>query len=120
MLSVLCYGQTYKYKATDLAIKTYEYGRWSDWSDWERVDILVVINMDKDVITIYSKSTQEYDIIEYLGEENDRDGGSSVKFLCVNEDGSRCHVRIRMQKDGQRQLYVDFSDVMFVYNIINR
>ncbi len=114
LLSVsFSFSQTYKYKATEIAIKTYEYGRWSQWSDWEEVSILVVFNMDKSVITIYSKSTQEYDIVEYLGEENDRDGGSQVKFLCVNEDGSRCHVRVRQQKDGQRQIYVDYRDSIY-------
>lgn len=118
--AIITFAQTYKYRATELSLKTYEYGRWSKWSDWEDVNILVVINTDKDVINIYSKTTQEYDIVEYLGEEKDGDGGSQVKFLCVNADGSRCHVRIRQQSNGQRQIYVDFSDIMFVYNIENR
>lgn len=116
----LGFAETYKYRATSVSLKTYEYGRWSKWSDWEDVNILVVINGDKDVITIYSKSTQEYDIVEYLGEEDDNDGGTQIKWLCVNEDGSRCHIRIRQQSDGQLQLYVDFSDLMFVYNIESR
>jgi len=116
----LSFAQTYKYKATEVALKTYENGRWSKWSDWEDVNILVVINSDKDVITIYSNQTQEYDIVEYLSEEEDSDGGTQVKWLCVNEDGSRCHIRIRKQSDGQLQLYVDFSDLMFVYNIESR
>ena len=33
--------------------------------------MLVVINQDKDRITIYSRKVQEYDIYSYNGEEDD-------------------------------------------------
>mgnify|MGYP003293008089 CR=1 FL=1 len=120
LMPLLCTAQTYKFKTDSFAYKTNNNGRWSNWSDWEDSSMLVVINTDRDVITIYSKETQEYDIVENLGTEKDREGGEQLKFLCVNEDGARCHIRIRVQKDGQRQLYVDFSDIMFVYGITDR
>lgn len=94
-----------------------ENGYWTEWSDWESSHMLVVISMDRQVINIYSEELQEYDIYEYIGEESDSGGGRSLKFNCVDRDGLRCQVRIRVMSDGQQQLYVDYSDVIFVYGI---
>ena len=115
-------AQTYKFMTQQFAFKYYDEQRyrWTDWSDWESSNMLVVISLDRSVISIYSQKTQEYDIVEYQGEEDDRDGGTSVKFLCVNEDGLRCNIRLRVQSDGQKQLYVDFNDMMWVYSIVNK
>jgi len=123
ILFVLCVNgvdaQTYKFKTTDFAYKGVVNNQWTDWTDWQSCDLLVVISVDRNMITIYSQDTQEYDIVEYQGEETDNEG-KSMKFLCVNEDGLRCLIRLRVQNDGAKQLYVDFSDAMWVYNIIDR
>lgn len=113
-------AQTYKYYTTCFAYKYYENYRWTDWSEWERSHMLVVISTDRNIINIYSDKIQEYDIYEYTGEENDDDGGSSFLFQCVNKDGLRCQVRLRVQSDGSKQLYVDFNDAMWVYGLEER
>ena len=82
--------------------------------------MLVVINLDRNIINIYSEERQDYDIYEYLGEESDSDGGNSLKLNCVNKDGLRCQVRLRIQSDGSKQLYVDFNDMMWVYGLRDR
>ena len=111
-------AEVIKYKATSVALKMYDYDRedWADWTDWEECDILVVVDADRDLITVYSQETQEYDIVEYLGEEEDADG-VLVKFNGVDQNGGKCNVRLRVQNDGQQQLYVDYSDASWVYNI---
>ena len=110
-----------KWQATELAYKTTDnWGNWSDWSDWEDVSILVVINTATDRVNIYSSEPQEYDIYDYEPEETDSDGGTSITFHCVDVNGIRCDMRIRVQADGQVQLYVDYSNIMFVYNVQSR
>lgn len=113
-------AQTYKYHTDCFSYKYVNNGRWSEWSDWKKSRILVVINLDRNLISIYSDNKQEYDIYEYVGDKLDKDGGTSVKFNCVNEDGLRCQIRVRVQSDGSRQLYVDFNDMMWVYVLIER
>jgi hypothetical protein len=113
-------AQTYKYYTNSFAYKYYENNRWTDWSDWERSHVLVVISIDRNIINIYSETMQEYDIYEYTGEEKDGKGGSSFLFQCVNKDGLRCQIRLRIQSDGSKQLYVDFNDCMWVYGIEER
>ena len=119
-LTVTVSAQTYKYYTNSFAYKEFENGYWSEWSDWKPSHLLVVISFDRQIINIYSEEMQEYDIYEYNGEETDTDGGQSLKFNCVNRDGLRCQIRLRVQKDGSQQLYVDFSDVIFVYGIEER
>lgn len=112
-------AQTYKYRATQYAYKTTNrYGVWSNWSDWQNVSILVVVSLDREKINIYSQTTQEYDIYD-AGNDwvSDNEGGRTWTLKCVNADGLRCEVRLRSQRDSQLQLYVDFSDMMWVYNI---
>lgn len=114
-----CYSEVLKLKATYMAYK-YERsnGYWTNWSEWEPTDILIVINVDKSVINIYSEKTQEFDIIEYLGETNDNDGsgGTSMKFLCIDKNGLRCHMRFR-KINNQSQLYIDYSNLTYVYSV---
>lgn len=110
-----------KWQATELSYKTADdWGNWSSWSDWEDVSILVVINTANDRVNIYSSEPQEYDIYDYEPEKTDSDGGTSITFHCIDANGLRCGMRLRVQADGQVQLYIDYSDIMFVYNIKER
>ena len=111
-------AEVIKYKATSFALNIYDYDAqsWTDWSDWQGCNILVVVDAGKDLITVYSQETQEYDIVEYLGEEEDNNG-ALIKFNCVDKDGGKCNIRVRVQNDGQQQLYVDYNDASWVYNI---
>lgn len=111
-------AQTYKLQTYSFSSRSKNsYGVWSDWSKWEASDMLVVINQDKDRITIYSRKVQEYDIYSYDGEEDDRYGGTTISYSCVDDDGLRCGIRLRAQADGSLQLYVDYNDAMWVYGI---
>ncbi len=112
-------ADVFKYKSTAISMRTLnDNGRWSNWSDWEDCSVLVVINIDKDQINIYSAEPQEFDIYEAGdGFERDAGNGETWTLKCVDADGLRCEVRIRVQDDGQCQLYVDYSDLSYVYNI---
>lgn len=110
-----------KFQTTELSIKTQnDNGTWTKWSDWEKCSCLVVINLDKDVITIYSANKQIYDIVDCDDLYTDSDGDDVLKMHAVDQDGDECDVRLIMRKSGSTQLYVDFADVMWVYNIVSK
>ena len=75
LISSVSYGQVIKLRTTGLAIK-YEIDdyRWGEWSEFEPVSVLVVMDIDADRITIYSKETQVYDAIEAEKTRYDSDG----------------------------------------------
>lgn len=112
------YAEVTKYTAYSLAMKsTDNRGNWSKWSNWESCSILVVLDSDKERFTIYSHKTQVFDIISYEDWESDGEGGRTMSLSCVDADGLRCTLRYRQDKDGDFQLYVDYSNLMYVYNI---
>lgn len=108
-------AQTYKYYSTDFAYKTKNTnGYWSEWSEWEESRCLVTINLDRDVINIYSETIQEFDIYEMEGDSEDEDG-ISFTLRCIDKNGLRCSVRFRKQNNGILQLYIQYKDLMYVY-----
>ena len=114
------FAQTYKYYTTDFAYKEKDdYGYWSDWTDWQDSHCLVTINTNKEIVTIYSKTPQEFDIVEDLGESYD-DSGLSNTWLAVDDEGLRCHLRLRHQDNGILQLYIEYNDLVFVYCLTER
>ena len=108
-----------KYRTTNFSIKVKDaYGYWGDWTDWQKCSVLVVLDSETERVRIYSEEVQEFDIIKTVsGWKSDLEGGEILEVACVDKFGSRCNMRFRQQHDGQWQLYVDYADAMYVYNI---
>lgn len=121
LISTASFSQVIKLKAFEIAFKYKNENtqRWDQWSDWEDVDILVTIDSDPQRIKIFSEKEQVYDIIKYKGETTGSDGDITSEWICVNEDGRKCGVRIvKLNSNNNiQQLYIDFADFIFVYNI---
>jgi len=115
------FGQVVKYKADAYSIKARNEstGRWPEWPEWKKDYILITFDLDKARIKVFSKREQVYDIIESIDKSVDEDGDTIYKFLCVDNDGLKCHLRIvksRLTAEN-KQLYVEFNDYKWVYNI---
>lgn len=105
------YAEVLKLKAYSFSARsTDRYGNWPD------CNILVVIGEDSRV-KIYSKETQEYDIISSEEEVSDHQGGTVTEYHCIDRDGLRCSLRLRVEKNDNIQLYVDYDNLSFVYNV---
>ena len=127
LLALFCfvqfnYAEITKLRTSHIAYQSKnEYsGMWGEWGSWEDCNVLIVIDYDKERITIYSQRTQEYDIITQTQEDEDYES-NSLYFDCVDAEGLRCTVQIRIYNDGERgaQLYVTYSDIRWVYAIPN-
>lgn len=111
-------GQTYYYKTTQFAIK-YKYSTgWTDWSDWKSSNMKLKIDLDDDIIVIYSEKIQVYKVVETMGSYTDDSGGRQTKFFVIDQDDDYGYVRLRIERNGNSQIYVDFADVMWVYNVV--
>lgn len=106
------------YKATSYAYRyTNDYGRWTEWTDWMSCNISISFDMDDDVITIYGNKTQIYVITDTKGSGTDPSGGQYVSFRVIDQDYDYGTVRLRVETNGNSQIYVDFANVMWVYNV---
>jgi hypothetical protein len=119
LIFTLCFSQVYKLRSYSSQIKTKGTYGWTKWSDPTENNILIVFDIDKERITIYSKETQVYDIYKVYDTYTDRDGDDTYEFACIDADGLRCHVRwVKLNsQNGRLQVYVDYDDMMWMYNV---
>ena len=99
------------FKAYELAIKIE-----GEWSDWHPVNIPVVVDYDQEVIIIYSAKTQKYLILAETLAESDNNG-KQIAFMVLDQDGDMGRFRFRVQNNGAKQIYVDFNDISWCYNV---
>lgn len=108
------------FRTTSVAFATIdEYGIY-DWTDWEKTNIRLTINTDDDIITIYSQPKQVYYIYDVYNDGEayaDEKGGQTIKFFIVDQDSDEGELRLRVDAEGECQIYIDFEDVAWVYNI---
>lgn len=111
-------AQVYTYKTTAYAYQqTNSYGNWGQWSEWMDSDMTMVINFNTDVVTIYSPTTQRYKITKHIENYTDSSGGKNVKFAAIDEEGLTCNVRLRIETNGNSQIYITWSNLNIVYNV---
>lgn len=114
-------AQVYKFLTTGFSVmEKNEKGKWGKWSDLEPTSIVITLDTNKDRIVIYSQEVQLYKIIDYnTPEENDED--LIYPFSCAGEDGQPFTLSIitRKSQGGRKQLYINHSDVIIMYNIVN-
>ncbi len=113
-------AQVQYYKTTAYAQARVYNGRYV-WGAWESSSMTLVINLNTDVITIYSPRTQVYRVYGTANNGNsytDSSGGNNVKFYVVDQDGDRGEVRLRIERNGNSQVYIDFKDIAWCYNVV--
>lgn len=88
-------AQTYWYKTTSFAYRQVVGYGWSDWTPWEPTDMYILIDLDRDIIKVFSSVIQIYFV-----------------WAMTKPTPTRRVV------NKYSQIYVDFSDVMWVYNVI--
>lgn len=115
-------AQTQWYRSTAFAIaQINQYNGRYTWSDWERSNIAISFDLTNDIITIYSSAKQIYYVDSLHNGGNvytDGSGGSNVKFYVYDQGGRRGEIRLRIETSGNSQIYVDFADYAWVYNVI--
>lgn len=90
------------------------------WGDWEESSMKIQYNLDTDVITVYSSTKQVYNIYDEANDGEfveDYKGGETLTVYVVDQDDDKGEVRIRVDEDGDWQIYVDFSNVAWVYDV---
>lgn len=110
-------AQIQYYKSTAYAYANIYNGRYV-WGDWQDSNVLITINLTTDVITVYSPKTQVYKVYRSGEVVNNSKVGKQLTFYVIDQDYDKGHVRLRIANDGTSQIYVDFNNVAWVYNVI--
>lgn len=121
VFSTAAMSQTIRMKTSSVSfIEKNNKNEWGKWSDFVKAELLVTIDAKKDRIVINSAQIQVFTIKSY-GDKMETETSKIVPFDCVDNNGSKCKILVITRKDeGNRmQLYVNYSEVKFVYNIYN-
>lgn len=113
LVSIASFAQNVQwFQATSFAYKP-AYG---SWTDWEPSTVKIAFNFSDNTIVIYSPQTQIYAVIRQVPADYDPNG-IQEKYYVVNANGSYGYIRLRIEKNGNSQIYIDYSDVSLVYNV---
>ncbi len=106
------------YKAYTFQTKEYKDGRWGNWSESSKCNIIVSLN-DKEIIFLANNTPLVFTIIEQPPPETDNDGDIWVSYYCMDPNGDVCKIQqvILYSRNRSLQMYVKYTDMMFVYNI---
>lgn len=104
------------YTAFQFALKVRNsYGNWTEWTDWESCNIRIEVSNDG--IIIYSSTPQGYVPTSKSNTYYDNSGGYNIEFNCVDLNRKYCILRLRKETNGNSQLYIQYNDAMWVYNV---
>jgi len=113
--SVTCFAQTQQwFQATSFAAKP-SYS--PTWSDWESSTVKICFDFVNQTITIYSPQIQIYKVIRQVPAPRDN-SGYQEKYQVMGQNGYYYFVRLRIENNGNSQLYVDANDGSIVYNVV--
>lgn len=118
LMGISSYSQTLHYRTVAFSINSYNTISWSGWSEWEESDMLLTINFDTDVVTIYSPITQVYYIYKFISTYYDSDGDFHMVFKFIDQDKDTGILRLLQRKSGESEVYIEFRNVKWCYRII--
>lgn len=111
------HAQIQYYKTTSFAEAKIYNGKYY-WGDWQSSNLVLTINLNTDVITIYSLNTQIYKVYKTGDVFTDNKGGRQVIFYVIDQDYDKGTVRLRIESNGNSQVYIDFLNCAWCYNVI--
>lgn len=111
-------AQVYRFETSgvSMSVKSAK-GIWSAYTPFRDTKIIVTLDTNKDRIVVYSEVIQLYTILGY-DDSKTNEQGSIDSFQCVNNDGEKCVLVIRTDKESkQKQLYIKEDSRVLVYNM---
>lgn len=110
-------AQVVNFRTTAYAQKTKTYGTWSSWSDWQSSNMLITVDLNNDIVTVYSPKTQIYAVYESVSNYYDSDGDYNMVFRFIDQDYDYGIMRLLQRTSGHSEIYIEFSNIIWVYRV---
>lgn len=100
------------------------HGAFVEVLDWQATEVVIVIDLNKEKVKIYSRSPQDFDIVKYVGDETGPYGEKWIRYKCVDKDGKQCTIRLMVYTKAYKtqtgalytsNLFIDYFDVTYQY-----
>lgn len=118
LTAVSASAQTIRFRTTSYTSKEYTAYGWTNWKPYQSSDMLVTMNLDTDIVTIYSPRKQIYKIISCEGEYIDNDGEPVLLYRFIDQDGDIGTMKLMQRRSGKSEIYIGFNNIIWVYSVI--
>lgn len=118
IISITSFAQVINFETTSYTYKTNNGYGWSNWAPYQSSSMLLTMDLDKDIVIIYSPRTQIYKIIDYSGAYTDRDGDAIMEFKFIDRDNDYGTMRLVQRRSGKSEVYIDFANIIWCYSVI--
>ncbi len=107
-------GQILKYRATSFIF--FSNGAWGEQKE---CDVLIVMDLNRKRITIYSDVIQKFDVVDLEDSYADSDGDTNWLINCVDQDGDLCTLVhcICESQNGLQQLSIKHRNTGWGYTM---
>ena len=115
--STACLAETATFRTTYFSMRE-KYGSiWTDWEDWQKSSLIISMDLDNDIITIFSKKKQKYIVYDIDDGHYDSGGDYVIEMKVFDQDSDYGKIRLMRRTSGAYELYVLFANVQWVYRI---
>lgn len=95
---------------------------WSEWTETIDISELVVLDLTRKRISIFTVENQVYDIINVLEQEKFENGNSIFSFRCIDQNGDLTDVSLIKEYENEilnKYLIVELRDKKIIYSLID-
>lgn len=110
-------SQVIDFRTTSYTSKQYTAYGWTNWKPYQSSNMLVTMNFNTDIVTIFSPRKQVYKIISYEGSGIDYDGDAVAEFNFIDQDGDVGTMKLMQRTNGKSEIYIMFSNVIWCYSV---
>lgn len=120
LMGISSYSQTLHYRTVAFSTNSYNTytSSWSGWSEWEESDMLLTMDLDTDIVTIYSPITQVYYLQKFVTSFYDSDGDFHIIIKFIDQDKDIGTLRLLQRKSGESEVYIEFGNIKFCYRVV--
>lgn len=119
LITISASAEVLRFKTKAYSQREYTYRGWSDWSNWEKSDILIIMDLNTDIVTIFSPRIQKYYIYGYSEPYYDH-MARCIDYNFYDQDGDNGTMSLVVKPDGQSEIYIRFANVQWAYIVIRR
>lgn len=118
-IGILTQAQIVRFESEAVSYKTFdiENNRFDEWQPWEPTRVIIILNIKKETIDVYSQYEQHYIIISAADKVLSQDK-KSYFFDAIDEDGKRCSIEMSILDTGVNHFYVRWTNLQIVYQIV--
>ena len=121
LISNVCISQVKKFKIMSVGSIVYD-ERTKEWNlsgEKESVDVLGVVNLDEDRVTLYYDTILVFDLIETKEMVTDKDGDDIFEYVSIDNKGNKCRLRFAKlySQNGIIQLWIVYDTLLLVHDM---